>query len=398
MFVKGFDLHITLDESIVNNDDDMPALVSDDDFLNSKGVLRHRVTGQTIPLFPCPDTRAWYMIFQVNTPEAASSMAKFVSNRCDISRVATATPIELVTSHLAASAVCNLSSEEMMAIEKGSKHTLGNKGTVGPAFRKLTNAQHHALHGHLGHDPNCIICKNLARSNRRVSAEADPTMEKRPGYLFCMDIITWNYPTQDGETFYNVLRDVATGYPDGFTLLRKSDLVSKLVPWATKLRAVYGPDHTHQVFRELLLDGDGQQRDDCTAFNDAMDNLPGGACIRHWDCPNRPQAKAIQESAVFDIEMGTKAIMLQQSLPADEWAFATADCIWLRQRYPRSSDVTSRDGDAPSPIENLSNSRHSRRQVNKEKSKFVYYGTVAMCSRTDVPGSDLLNASRSILA
>jgi hypothetical protein len=44
MFVKGFDLHITLDESIVNNDDDMPALVSGDDFLNSKGVLRHRVT------------------------------------------------------------------------------------------------------------------------------------------------------------------------------------------------------------------------------------------------------------------------------------------------------------------------------------------------------------------
>jgi hypothetical protein len=55
---------------------------------------------------------------QVNTPEAHSSMTKFVSDHCDISRVATTTPIELVTSHLAASAVCNLSSEEMMAIEK----------------------------------------------------------------------------------------------------------------------------------------------------------------------------------------------------------------------------------------------------------------------------------------
>eukprot|EP01047_Picozoa_sp_COSAG01_P089981 COSAG01_NODE_21941_length_878_cov_1.618742_1_plen_137_part_00 len=75
--------------------------------------------------------------------------------------------------------------------------------------RAMTKQQHHELYGHLGHFPNCRICRDMARTNRRVSAETEPTMETRPGYLFCMDIITWNFPTRNGEVFFNVLRRIS---------------------------------------------------------------------------------------------------------------------------------------------------------------------------------------------
>eukprot|EP01047_Picozoa_sp_COSAG01_P059383 COSAG01_NODE_7121_length_3340_cov_4.218760_1_plen_546_part_10 len=83
MFQAGFDLHITAGTAGDScGDDELPDLVSDDDFLNSKGVLRHRVTGQTIPLFPCRDTRAWYVVFQLDLPNMPDSFTKFVSESC----------------------------------------------------------------------------------------------------------------------------------------------------------------------------------------------------------------------------------------------------------------------------------------------------------------------------
>ena len=49
-------------------------------------------------------------------------------------------------------------------------------------------------------------------------------------------------------------------------------------------------------------------------------------------------------------EMGTKAILLQNNLPAEDWPHAEHNAMWLRNRYPLGRNIKSRDGDAIRPL------------------------------------------------
>jgi hypothetical protein len=80
---------------------------------------------------------------------------------------------------------------------------------------------------------------------------------------------------------------VKTGYSSGFSLNLKSDLGENLAEHIEALRAEYGPDWTHMICRELLLDNAGEQRDDCKSFNQHMNGLKDGACLRKYSDPSR---------------------------------------------------------------------------------------------------------------
>ena len=161
-----------------------------------------------------------------------------------------------------------------------------------------------------------------------------------------------------------------------------------------QLRQTYGPDQPHPVFRELHLDNAGEQRDDCTEFQNAMLNMSGGAVALDYGDPSRKNSTAAPERHVQVHEMGTKAILLQNNLPAEDWPYAEHNAMWLRNRYPLARNIKSRDGDAIRPLEQISNGRYSRRMCNHDLKHFVAFGTPCLISTPDVKGSNIENASR----
>jgi hypothetical protein len=73
------------------------------------------------------------------------------------------------------------------------------------------------------------------------------------------------------------------------------------------------------ICRELLLDNAGEQRDDCKSFNQHMNGLKDGACLRKYSDPSRETTKATQEAAVKFFEITLKKLLLQGNLPIEDW-------------------------------------------------------------------------------
>ena len=70
---------------------------------------------------------------------------------------------------------------------------------------------------------------------------------------------------------------------------------------------------------------------------------------------------AFAENAVKQIELGTKYIMAENSLPIEWYSIACDQAAEIRNLLPMNRDVTSNDGDAPRPIERLSQDSQGRR-------------------------------------
>jgi hypothetical protein len=417
MFKVGWNLHIT----------------------DERAEMTHRHTGQVIPLFLCPRTRAWYIIYYLPTSAVTAeksdeAFTAFVSNGCHVTSAHTlideyvpATECTEILTHGVLNRTvdllrdedsihivyfhdgilhdcndgsncgiaANLSAVELAEIEKGVQHTLGHKASISSKHKKMTRQQHHEENGHLGHMPGCDVCEAVRRTTVRKSAEVDRYIEQRPGYLWGFDLATFSkYPGKNGELYYAVFRDVKTGYSSGFSLNLKSDLSENLAEQIEALRAEYGPDWSHMICRELLLDNAGEQRDDCKIFNQRMNGLKDGACLRKYSDPSRETTKATQEAAVKFFEITLKKLLLQGNLPIEDWPYAAVDAEWLMQHYPRGSDINSRDGDGIAPITALSKGRVSTAQVNNRKKNFFPFGTVCAVSSPHIKGSDLLQAAR----
>eukprot|EP01047_Picozoa_sp_COSAG01_P054682 COSAG01_NODE_6002_length_3907_cov_11.824055_5_plen_150_part_00 len=112
----------------------------------------------------------------------------------------------------------------------------------------------------------------------------------------------------------------------------------------TFARQKYGPDHTHLLFRTLLLDNAGEQSDNNAEFNAAMDGLTGGSCERIYSDPTREKSKSAAELAVKALELRMKGIMLESSLPVTFWKLAYDEAIEISNMYLITKNITSRDG------------------------------------------------------
>ena len=96
-----------------------------------------------------------------------------------------------------------------------------------------------------------------------------------------------------------------------------------------------------------------------------MDELEGGSCERVYSDPTREKSKSAAELAVKALELRMKGIMLESSLPVTFWKMAYDEAIEISNMYPITKNVTSRDGDAIRPLEEISNGRISRQFINK---------------------------------
>jgi hypothetical protein len=143
------------------------------------------------------------------------------------------------------------------------------------------------------------------------------------------------------------------------------------------IRQKYGPDHTHLLFRTLLLDNAGEQSDNNAEFNAAMDGLTGGSCERIYSDPTREKSKSAAELAVKALELRMKGIMLESSLPVTFWKLAYGEAIEISNMYPITKNIASRDGDAIRPLEEISNGRISRQFINKMLKYFVLLAAYA---------------------
>jgi hypothetical protein len=149
MYKKGFDLHITLDEA----------------------RMEHRETGQIIPLFLCPETNAWYMVYTIgdfnddalvsyvhNKSTSESGEPEFYADYWGDDL-----PDPDISATVNANALCGDDIEKM---EQAELPELGDKGCLGPKHRGTARTDLHRLHGHQGYDKNCETCRRLRRRAR----------------------------------------------------------------------------------------------------------------------------------------------------------------------------------------------------------------------------------------
>jgi hypothetical protein len=131
------------------------------------------------------------------------------------------------------------------------------------------------------------------------------------------------------------------GYLDCLILVRKSDLPKFFIPKIEEIRNKFQGDHKdHIVFRELQIDGAGEQVSH--NIEALLNDVKGGAVETILTDPRRKESAAMIEARVKRSEIGTKTMMLETSMPADEWDYSMLAHIWLSRRVPRQKDIRSR--------------------------------------------------------
>jgi hypothetical protein len=184
------------------------------------------------------------------------------------------------------------------------------------------------------------------------------------------------------------------GYLDCLILVRKSDLPKFFIPKIEEIRNKFQGDHKdHIVFRELQIDGAGEQVSH--NIEALLNDVKGGAVETILTDPRRKESAAMIEARVKRSEIGTKTMMLETSMPADEWDYSMLAHIWLSRRVPRQKDIRSRDGDAIRPLEAMSRGRISRATLDHDMSCFPGPpGTPCRLSKTKILGSNVAEAAR----
>jgi hypothetical protein len=243
MYEKGFDLHITLDAA----------------------RMEHRETGLTIPLFLCPESNAWYMIYTVGNTDSNALVSHVRTiqdtlhqssnrrqNSADMRSIGlpasvasvTRDPVTATYEHTSGNAdsgflayleslsdeaveniwgdwyehhsleiavVMPIFGEDIEKLEKDELPTLGNKSCLGSKLGKYTRSALHRLHGHQGHDPDCETCRRLRRTTRRAFNQLDDFKSMLTGSVWAMDVANHNVPAECGSTMFAIARDVKTG-------------------------------------------------------------------------------------------------------------------------------------------------------------------------------------------
>ena len=235
----------------------------------------------------------------------------------------------------------------------------GSKSRVlGPAGRKLLLKQLHCRFGHQGHHPDCHICNTVKKSTRRIPRDPEPVKASPTGFGFGMDAFTFSVPNINGERHAYIMGAIDNSYMEEMCLEFKSDVPRFLIPIIEHIRTEFQRDHSnHVIFSELHLDGAGELNS--AQLRDALHNAKGGPVTIIDTDPQRKESAAGQEARVKNAELAVKSMMLETSMPANEWLVVLKSFIWLSRRLARKKDVRSRDGDAPRALTVMSRNRIS---------------------------------------
>ena len=271
----------------------------------------------------------------------------------------------------------------------------GNKARVlGPAGRKLLLKQLHCRFGHQGHHPDCHICNTVKKSTRRIARDPEPVRASPTGFGFGMDAFTFSVPNIDGERHAYIMGAIDNSYMEEMCLAFKSDVPRFLIPIISDIRGQFQNDHSgHTIFSEIHVDGAGELNS--ADLREQLKELKGGPCTIVDTDPQRKESAAGQEARVKNAELAVKSMMLETSMPANEWLVVLKSFIWLSRRLARKKDVRSRDGDAPRALTVMSRNRISTATLDHElKSYPGAPGTICALTNTKIIGSDIAHAAR----
>ena len=263
--------------------------------------------------------------------------------------------------------------------------------------KRMTAEEFHKTHGHIGHMDKCEICLKLKKTLRRVYKETDPYKDKRIGYAFSMDGITWSDPSKQGNRYTVVLRDMgSSGYIVALHLAHKSDSCERI----RNLKREFNRDprfelisgkYGHKPLSEIRTDPAGEWREDNKEWQ-AMCKEEGITMV--YTSPDDKRNSAHAENTVGMVERGAKAILMQTSAPVNYIEYAVDQFVLMHNCFPQRADVESSDGDAPRPLEKISCGRISRRQCDKIIHHCIPVGTPCLVTIPHVRGSDITNVAR----
>jgi len=259
--------------------------------------------------------------------------------------------------------------------------------------QKLTAKQFHEHYGHLGCGAECMICKMVKGASRRIRRKVDPHKENRVAYKFHMDTITWSDRSSQGNKYTTALRCEGSDQFVAFAHFLRDDIVDIVSRWVEILRAdpAYH-DCGYKVCSVICLDNAGEWGLKCEKWKTMCENR-GIQPI--YSCPDRKESSANQERAMGILEIITKALLMQNNLPAYWWEHCMGSAVFLLNRFPTTTlaATNSLDGDRPRPLELFSRFHYSRRQIDRELSYYVAPGTPALV-QTNEKGSSLAPKTR----
>ena len=172
----------------------------------------------------------------------------------------------------------------------------------------------------------------------------------------------------------------------------RSDLCRQIETLVLELRAnpLYTEGKTYKLMSILELDPAGEWRDDNKQWLEMCKRV---GIIIHYSSPDNK--RSLKENSVKQIEMGTKAIMVERSLPIDWWQEAADQTAELRSLLPVSDAIVNGEGDAIRPEEHLSDGRISRKECDRRLHYHVLVGTPAMVTDNNQPkGSNIDQINR----
>ena len=268
-----------------------------------------------------------------------------------------------------------VSADELVQAIQDSEYAIGNSRASHARERKMSSLEYHKTRGHIGYHEGCDTCRSLKANLRRAYQTVEPFKEKRPGYTWSADTITWSSRSRYGCKYTTVFRDHCSGYMRLIHSWLRSDLTGQIEKLVLELRAdpLISAGKDYHIMTMLHLDPAGEWRDDNKEFM-AMCKRIG--LLPQWSSPDRKES--LKERAVQEVERGTKAIMAGQNLPIEWWQDAADQFVQLASLFPLGRDIVSADGDAKRPKEVITDGRYSRAQCDRDLHYFVQVGTPAM--------------------
>ena len=267
----------------------------------------------------------------------------------------------------------------------------GMKESLDRRHKRMDNLQLHMSMGCVGHHPDCPVCHGLKRNLTRRFKRCDPHKETRVGHTWGFDLIQCKTDSMFGNKYCFTMRDFKTGY---FKLkfLRTKDQVAESVRACIQElrddpRFKLSDECGYELVSEIRCDPAGEQRDDNTSFIRMCAEMRT-RCI--WGDPTDKRSDGFSEQAVKMIELTGKSIMASNATPIDWWEPCYAQAAEIRNHVPMTKNLVSGDGDAITPIEELSWGRVSRRMCCRYINHLVTCGTPCHVSQkpSATAGSD----------
>ena len=390
LYKNGWDLHLTQDSNYMTNSTNnnnhysriplrynhgkkggwwLDYVIRDDN--NNKRILQANNSNLELE-----DTQDEMQMLRTQTYDVTSAHDAY-------NKVLESTQIGNVTQGNEHRAKCVRPQSEFRGVKAGLKN---NKA-------KLTAREFHERYGHIGHCENCQVCKMAKGNMRRITKKIAPHKPELRAHTFTMDMITLSHRSIKGNKYILQMRDKMSSCIYAMPLYLKSQAPDAIKQWIlTNRQQSHFKDMGYEFCEILITDEPSEWSERSTKWQE-IKNSVDSFDMQYVDVSTSKEA-GHAERTNRTLEETLKAIMMQQNLPEDHWEAAMREAIFLLNRFPNTTTTSNltvgcTDGDRPRPLEVITGSRYTRRQIDRELSYFVSIGTPALVHIPKTRGSSL---------